>query len=177
MRVFFPALWGLAVLLLGASPAAAELELQKVQWQFARPGKGGPDRFQNISVAALSGAKLGGRLKANVTLLNRGPKAVEGILLRYSAAAKIAAADGGEAEWAVPFLLEEKRVPKVGPNQRKEVPLELTISLNLYLKRVNRVGYRVRELKVQIMLEPRRGETFPPRVIEGDLAAPPDSGT
>lgn len=139
----------------------------------ARREKGQGPRYEDIAALRLEGGRLAGRVRARLSLLNRGPRSVEGILLRYGVAAKIAPG-GTDAPgvWGVPFMIEERRVPKVGPNQIQEVSLE-TGMLPIYLGRLSRAGYRPRELRLQVMIEPRRGETSPVRLLESVLPLAP----
>jgi hypothetical protein len=165
-------IWALAAALL-ASPAGAELQLQKVQWQLARKGQGRVARFEDIAALSLEGARLPGRLRAKLSVLNRGPQEIEGVLLRYCVAAKIAPKEkAGEAAWTVPFLLEEKRVPKIGPNHVQEVILEPQ-TLPPYFPKILRQGFRVHELRLQVMVEPRAGDDSPVRSLEGSLSVAP----
>jgi hypothetical protein len=164
--------WALTAALL-ASPAAAELQLQKVQWQLARKGQGRAARFEEVAVLSLEGAKLPGRLRAKLSVLNRGPQAIEGVLLRYSVAAKIAPKEkAAEAAWTVPFLLDEKRVPKIAPNHVQEVILEPQ-TLPLYFPKIKRQGFCVHELRLQVMVEPRAGDDSPVRSLEESLSVKP----
>lgn len=157
------------LLLLAALPAAAEVQLESIAWQ-TRYGERGAKAAEVTQLALPPGTALKGRLRAKVKVLNRG-EAVEGILLRYSLTAQLAAAasDGAQAPaWAIAFDLDEKRVPRIGANQHFEVTLDPTQALSLYLKRVAMGGYWPTALKLQVMLEPRKG-SGPLQVIESTL--------
>jgi hypothetical protein len=94
-------------------------------------------------------------------LKNRGPKPAEGLLVRYSVTARLVApgaAAGAAGEWAVPFLVDERRVAKIPPNKVLEVPLQLSPVLDIYLKRMTREGFRVDRLKLSAMLEPQKAQ-------------------
>jgi hypothetical protein len=118
----------------------------------------------------LVGPKSDGKLRAKLTLANRGPNPVEAVLLRYSVTANLVSLTGElPPVWAVPFLVDERRIPKVGPNETKEVPLDLSVLLGLYLKRTYRSGFVPKELKIQIMVEPHRGDNLPIKTIESLL--------
>lgn len=154
-------------------PAWGEIQLQKIQWQLSKKAKGQASRFEDVDAAVFSGPKLSGKLRARLTLLNRGPKPIEGLLLRYSVAARIAPRERRrEAAWAVPFMIEGKRVPKVGPNKVQEVPLD-PYMLPIYLFKVTRAGYSPVEIKLQVMIEPRAGETSPLQILESVLTLSP----
>lgn len=156
---------------LWAAPARAEIELQSVRWQQMSREKG--QAAKPLDIKALSvkeGGPLGGRLLAKVKLLNRGA-AVEGILLRYAVTAKIAriADPKRPAEWAVPYTIDQTRVPKVGANQFLEASLDPTALTELYLRKIYSQGYWPVELKLQVMLEPRKDNTGALQVLESSL--------
>ena len=110
-------------------------------------------------------------MRLRLELLNRGPQAAEGILLKYSLSARVSPASGkGEGAWAVAFLLDERRVPKVGPNQTKEVILDPSQVLGAYLQRMLRSGYAVNALKVMVMVEPRPGDVRALETLESILS-------
>ena len=69
----------------------------------------------------------------------------------------------------LPFMLEEKRVPKAGPNQLLQVSLETAPLFELYLKRIAREGFFPEELKLQVMVEPRRGGPTAIELLESSL--------
>lgn len=140
----------------GAAPAFAELVLEGAGWQAGKPQR--PPRpvlWADAPSAALP--KRGpARLRAKAVLKNRGPKSVEGILLRYVVSARLITARAdvpAESAWALPFSVAERRVPKIGPNQVLEVPLTVTPALDDYLKRIKRQGMRANGLKVQVQIE------------------------
>lgn len=139
----------LAVLLLGAGPAGAELILDGVTWEPAA-----------LDVAS---AKLVSKTKAKARLKNRGPKRVEGVLLRYSLTAKL----GGQ--WVVPFTIEQKRVARIKPNQIMDVAIGPSPMLPIYLKRLKHDGLHPDALRLQVMIEPRPGEPQAIQVTEAVL--------
>jgi hypothetical protein len=146
--------------------------LEAVRWQF---GAGRPPqrRFADIGELAAPGADLRGRLRARLTVANRGPKEIEGILLRYCLSARISPAAGQAGVWSVPFLIEQKRVPRLGPHQSLETSLDSTELVRLYLKRVARNGFSPTELKLYVMVEPQRGQTAPIQTVESTLPLRP----
>ena len=161
--------------LLAADPAGAEINLQKIGWQLQKRVRGVAPKAkaEEVSSARLEGAKLPGKLEARITLLNRGPKPAEGILLKYSVAARIAPRGKREAgAWAVPYMIGERRVPRVGANQLKHVPLDLGI-LSSYLLGVQRTGFAADSLKVQVMLEPHPGQDATLQTLENVIPLSP----
>ena len=158
-----------ALLLLPGLKAAAEVELQAVRWQLSTRRQTQVPRYEDVDKLAVSGAKLPGLVRAKLTLLNRGPNAVEGILLRFSVTARVFPKDSPQtAAWGVPFMIDEHRVPKLGPNQTQEARLDPN-KLPVYLLKMSRAGFRFDQLRLQVMVEPRPGERAPVRVLESVL--------
>lgn len=142
-----------------AGAASAQLSLESVHWQAGRVEPGRAASWADA--ASLPGApKAGQRLRARLVLKNDGPQLEEGLLLRYSLTARVLPVEGGAAEgaWGAPFDVDEKRVPEVGAGKTVEVPLDAWPALDLFLRRLAREGWRADEIKIQVMLEPRRGE-------------------
>lgn len=153
------------------SSASAELVLKAVSWQIpTRPGEK-PRGFKAIERwIQPASAKLASKPRVVVTVVNRGPKAAEGAVLRYSIVAKMArvAETGKEGVWTVPFYLNERRVARVGPNQVKDIPLN-DLVLDVFLKKSFRAGYWPSTLNIQVMVEPRSGEGLDQRIMEQQL--------
>ena len=142
----------------GAGPASAELLLTNVHWQRARVERARVAAWEDVSQLVDGPPKLDSRLRARLTLKNRGPKAIEGILLRYSMTARLSASAGAEeGVWGIPFMVEDKRVPKVEPNQVIDVNLSTSPSLELYLNKLSRAGWWPDRIKLQVMIEPHAG--------------------
>ncbi|MBI4425400.1 MAG: hypothetical protein HY554_16845 [Elusimicrobia bacterium] len=160
-----------AVLLAGlAGPACAEVVLRAVSWQLVSGAGSKPRGFKPIErwIQPPSG-RLGAKPRALVTVVNRGPKPAEGVVLRYAVSARMTrVGSASEGVWTVPFFLNERRVPRVGPNQVKEVPLN-DLVLAVFLKKSFRSGYWPDAFKIQVMVEPRAGEELAQRVMEQTL--------
>ena len=163
----------LAFAFLAAAPASAELVIRDVTWQLA-PGRaeaGKPRGFKPIERwVQPPTARLSAKPRALITVANRGPNAVDGMVLRYALSARLVKTTGPVAAgvWAVPFYLNERRVPRVGPNQVKEIPLN-DLVLDVFLKKSYRAGYWPDALKIQVMVEPRAGEGLEQRILEDTL--------
>lgn len=158
MKALLAPVLAAAVLAAGAGAARAEIELESSSWQSGRVEK--PARPPKYADAAkLEAFARPPRLRGKAVLKNRGPKAAEGVLLRYTVAARLVPDRNAPAEaaWALPFLVDERRVPKVGPNQIQEVPLSVSPALENYLKRLTRQKFRANALKLSVMLEPGTG--------------------
>lgn len=143
----------------GAAPASAEVALEGVHWQVGRVEGGRVVAWQDVKVLADGPPKLDSRVRARLVLKNRGAKAEETLLLRYSMTARVAPVkDSSEGTWAIPFAVEERRVAKIGAGKMIEVPLDTGAALDLYVRRLARAGFWPDRVKLQVMLEPRPGE-------------------
>ena len=109
-------------------------------------------------------------LRGKAVIKNRGPKPAEGVLVRYVVAARIVPDRNApaEAQWALPFLLDERRVPKIGPNSIVDVPLTVSPKLDLYLAKLKRLGFKPNAMKLQVMIEPHADAGV--HVVESILA-------
>ena len=144
-----------------AANASAELTLDAAGWQSGRVEKPARPAVWTDAERAAIPAKKAPLLRGKAVLKNRGPKAAEGVLLRYTVQARLITdkpGAAGEAQWALPFLIDERRVPKVDPNSVLDVPLSLSPKLDIYIKKVKRQGMRVNMLKLQAMLEPHAAD-------------------
>ncbi len=137
----------------------AELFLESVSWQRARVEKSRVVSWEDADRLLNGPPKLNTRLRARLTLKNRGPVPAEGILLRYSMTGSVAPIAGEKTEsvWGVPFMVDEKRVPKVGPNKTQDVYLPVSSALGLYLAKLARAGWWPDRVRLQVMIEPHRG--------------------
>lgn len=149
----------LAFAAFSAASVRAELLLEAVSWQRARVSGPRVVAWEDIGELIDGPPKLDARLRARLTLKNRGPVAAEGILLRYSMTGRVApiAGEKPEGSWAIPFMVDEKRVPKVGPNKTQDVYLTTSPALELYLNKLARAGWWADRVKLQVMIEPHPG--------------------
>ncbi|PCI37552.1 MAG: hypothetical protein COB53_06135 [Elusimicrobia bacterium] len=111
------------------------------------------------------------RPRAFVALKNPNSKPEHAILLRYSVDARLrkigTTADG---IWTVPFLTDEKRVPRVKAGETLDVPLTLNrAALGAYLKKMYNAGFWPDAFRVRVMVEPRPGEGLDRRFRETTL--------
>ena len=152
----------------GAGTVFAEVSVDAAGWQSGvveKPAR--PAVWSDATTVALD-AKKGPQLRGKAVLKNRGPKPAVGVLVRYAAAARLVAADAkGDGAWALPFLLDERRVPKVDANAVLEVPLSLSPKLELYLAKLKMHGFRATELKLQVMVAPHPDSVI--RVVDSVL--------
>lgn len=155
--------------------ASAELVLRSVTWQLPSAPGASPRGFRPIERwVQPASTKLSGKPRAVITVMNRGPKPAEGAVLRYAITARMGPVGqtGREGVWTVPFYLNERRVPRVGANQVRDIPLN-DLVLEVFLKKSFRAGHWPDALKIQVMVEPRRGEGLEQRILEQILPIVP----
>jgi hypothetical protein len=136
--------------------------IESVSWQLAKAARGQKPVYQDITALPTMPPRIDGKLRLRVVLKSRGPQEADGLLLRYCLTARLVPArQSTVGVWAVPFLISEKRVPKIGPNRFLEVTLDPQLSVDMplshYLKRTLDSGFWPDQLKLQVMLSPRRG--------------------
>ncbi|MDE2491280.1 MAG: hypothetical protein KGM24_10560 [Elusimicrobia bacterium] len=147
-----------AALLAAASAASAGIVLEGVYWQIAEPRPGRVPVWRDVRELEWTPPRLG-RLRARLVLRNSGTSPEEGLLIRYSLAARLSpsSAPATDANWAIPFSVDERRVAEVKPGAVVEVPLEIGVVLRPYLRSLARANWRPDRLRVRAMLEPRYG--------------------
>lgn len=143
----------------GAVRASAEPSLEGVHWQEGRVAGARVSGWRDVKEIVDGPPKLDARLRARLVLRNPEGKPEEGVLIRYSMTARLSPAAGAAAEgtWAIPFVVEERRVPKVAAGKTIEVPLDTGAALDLYIRRIVRAGWWPDRVKLQVMLEPHAG--------------------
>ncbi|MFH2201944.1 MAG: hypothetical protein ABIJ96_02410 [Elusimicrobiota bacterium] len=166
-----------ALLFLFAPAPRAEVVIQDVGWQLALPVKKisvkkRDDRYHDIKrwlFPPSSNCKI--RARAKVVLSNRKSKGESAVLLKYAFSARLRRiGKDEEGVWTVPFHVEERHVPRVKKRSTKEVRLPINrVALKEHLKRMYNAGYWPDAFKLQVMIEPRAGETFRNRVREDIL--------
>ncbi|MDE2237285.1 MAG: hypothetical protein KGK30_05300, partial [Elusimicrobia bacterium] len=62
-----------------------------------------------------------------------------------------------DGSWAIPFFVDERRVPRIGASRVLEVPLQAGSALQIYLSRLARSGWWPDRVRIQVMLDPRPG--------------------
>ncbi|MFC1678673.1 hypothetical protein ACFL2T_00435 [Elusimicrobiota bacterium] len=149
--------------------ARTEVTITDIGWQLALQVKKKRRAYHDIErwlFPPSPNVKL--RPRAVVSLTNKNPRAESAVLLRYSFSARLRKI--GEDEpgiWTLPFLLEERHIPRIAANTTKEFPLALNrVALGSYLKRMYRSGHWPDAFRVRVMVEPRAGEGFKDRFGE-----------
>jgi hypothetical protein len=156
-----PFILGGALLFASVASSFGAVELAKISWQIQKKDRLA-EHSQPMEIEVLplvAGNGLPGRLSVRLKVLNRGPKEAAGILLRYAVSAQIAplsekSKDSGT--WALPFLLEERRIPKIGPNIFSEIEIDLGARTDAYLKHITQEGFWAQSVKMEVMIEPKR---------------------
>jgi hypothetical protein len=160
--LFRIAVWLFLACVVLPARGSAEVLIESVRWQQTLTAKRRQPVYHDILELSSVPPRITGRIRALLVLKNRGPQEAEGILLRYSIAARLVGLGSAQAGvWAVPFMIEEKRVPKIGPNQRLEVSLDparsMDVPFNHYLQRIFSSGFWLDRIRLQVMLSPRQG--------------------
>lgn len=164
---------GFSVLLASAVAAAAwaQVGIGSVRWEVPLP----PKRREAYRAAKTwyqpPSQRLDSWPRAMVSLENPAGHREEAVLIRYSISARLVRIGvGGEGAWAVPFIVEDKRVPKVSPRSTHHEPLYLNrVVMASYFKRLHRAGFWPDAIRIQVMVEPRPGDVDQGRVIEAEL--------
>ncbi|HOX21946.1 MAG TPA: hypothetical protein PLL10_00665 [Elusimicrobiales bacterium] len=162
-----------SVFILTCSLAAwAGPELSGVRWQYS-PGlkpavKHKFSDAQEIKIPV--DGKMQGLLRAMVSLENKTGKDSGGIVLRVAVSARLIRAASPEQPgvWDLPFWIDERRVAELKAGAKKEAPIP-NIDLQKYLKRMQKTGYWIDALKIQLAVEPRAGEDFGSNMSEALL--------
>lgn len=170
MFVVAAGVWALG----GKASVSAEVVLRGVRWYVVDSTERG--RGQRTEVSSWKeppGLEVRAKPQAVLVVANRGPKAEEGVLLRYAVSGRVVriADAGSEGVWTVPFWVEEKRIPVLKSNQTKEIWIEeLSLRMRRHLRRLYRAGFWLKAIKIQIVAEPRQKQSFDAqRILEQEL--------
>jgi hypothetical protein len=164
----------LALLFLRVPALEASVTLKEIRWEIAIQGSGQKRVYHEIrNWFQPPNALLKQWPRAEVILTNDGPQPQEAMLMRYAVAVRLVKIQGEskkEAVWSIPFILEDKRIPKIRAQETRIIPIYLNrVVLQSYLKRVHRAGFWPEALRIHVVLEPRAGETFKDRILESIL--------
>ncbi len=153
----------LCCVILACSPgsAPAQIEITGVSWELSRLE--GKNRGPYVPVSRLRASpdtRFSDHLRALVTLRNSAPRAAEGLVLRYALSLRLL--KNGEPEekafWSVPFYVEEVRVSRVNPNSQRQAKV-IRFELQNQLSRLRGSGFLPTAMKLEVMLNPRRGDS------------------
>lgn len=162
-----------AVLLLSSVAASAEVVIADAGWELSiRMRKQNP-QYHRLDhwMFPPSPVPKKSRPRAFAALKNPNGADEHAVLLRYAVDARLrqigTTADG---VWTVPFLTDEKRVPRVRAGETLNVPLALNrVALGAYLRKMYNAGFWPDAFRVRVMVEPRPGESLERRVREATL--------
>jgi len=164
---------------LAAASAGRGVVLKPAGWFAIRPRRGLKTldlrhaQFVLIKSLEISAPRDAERIRPRIEAVNNGSAPAEGILIRYDFALEVAPkADAKKAAWAVPFMMDEWRIPRLLPGASKDVALDPEI-LRQALARLNAAGFTAVRLRFDAMLEPRRGDARPLQSASGDIAFAP----
>ena len=153
-------------LIVAGSFGSAEIVLEGVHWQVGRIEHGRVVSWQDLKVLNDAPPKLDNRLRARLVIRNQGNRPEEALLIRYTMTARVSPNDvATDATWSIPFVVADRRVPNIAPNQTVEIPLDTKAALDSYAERLARAGWWFDRLKLQVMLEPHPGSRVL-RVVE-----------
>lgn len=155
-----------------ASPALAEVVLVDLGWQFAIQIKKQRRKYHDIEAWIFPpSSKRKVRVRAMATLHNKSGSDERAVLLRYAFSARLKrVGKRGEGIWTIPFVVEERRIPRIRGGAKLPVELYLNrVAFDAYIKRMNRAGFWPDAFRVKVMIEPRGGETLENRILETTL--------
>ncbi len=161
------------ILFLAVSCASAGPDIAEIKWQVPlqeSPGK----KTSYITISEWKQGYLNqspGHMRILVSVANRSGKPIEGSVIRCAVSMHLAPVDqpGTQGVWAVPFWVEQRRVPKIKPAQALDVAIP-HIDLQGNLKRLRGTGFWPDAFKVQIMAEPRLGDNLEKSVVESVIS-------
>ena len=162
-----------ALLVIGCVPAFAEVVIADAGWELSiRMRKQNP-KYHRVDhwMFPPNPVPKKSRPRAYVSIRNPNGKAEHAILLRYAVDARLRRiGTNADGVWTVPFLTDEKRVPRVRAGETLDVPLALNrVALGAYLKKMYNAGFWPDAFRVRVMVEPRPGESLKERVQEATL--------
>lgn len=140
---------------------SAQVRLTGIDWQASKvqePKKLLFEAIQDIRLEPYQ--KFPHKLRAVITLRNASAKPAGGLVLRCALSLHIVKLSdpADQGFWAVPFKVEELRVSKIAPSGSYEAKL-LHSQLNEQLKKLRNTGFWADALKLDVMLEPRQGDS------------------
>ena len=151
----------LAALLALPASAGVKVSSAAVEVSISAP-KGRPVFHSVESLFLPPDAKPAARLRAVLSVDNDGPRVESGAVIRYALSARIRRiADGGEGQWTVPFLLEQRHIPVVKRGRGVTVVLPLNrVAIVQHLAALRAAGYWPDALRLEAVFAPRAGESL-----------------
>lgn len=158
-----------ACLLLLPALSFAGVEISGAKWQISSVGKGGKARFaETTSIPASKKSKKYAPVRLVLSLSNTCNVPVEGLIVHAAFSLKLSTSASSEAVDAVPFVVDEIRIPKIKAGQVSETVVTVR-DLDNAVKRALNGGLLVRSLRVEAMIAPLRDAAELPKVYRADL--------
>lgn len=154
--------------------AHADVVLSRLTWEISLQAKKQKGVYHHVQSWLLPPRfPLESRSRILVTLVNKGPREEEAVLLRYVLSARlvpISSTDPGTGTWTIPFLLEDRHVPRaLGVHSVQNIPIYFNRKVSAYLKKAYQAGFWPDALKIQVLVEPRRGDTLKGHLLDAIL--------
>jgi|GEM_PF-6578828 len=147
----------------------AGVEITGVRWQSASAVKGSKARFsETASVSVSKKTRKYAPVRLVISLSNSCPIQAEGLILSAAFSLKLSTAAASEGVDAVPFAVDEIRIPKIKAGQVAEVVVSVR-DLDIALRRALNGGLLIRSLRVDTMIAPVRDSAELPKVYRADL--------
>ncbi|TPW21207.1 MAG: hypothetical protein FD126_919 [Elusimicrobia bacterium] len=159
-----------------AVPAAAGVTVSSASIEVSISAPKGRPVFHTVETLLLPpDAKPAARLRAVLSVDNDGPRAESGAIVRFALSARIRRVaengSGGEGQWTVPFLLEERHLPQVKRGRGVPVNLPLNrVAIVQHLKSLRSAGYWPDALRLEAVFAPRAGESLEGRTAVKTIA-------
>jgi len=149
----------LGLMFLVSVPASSQVRVEAVSWESSSPlGKTWTPFSPVAELKLAAGQRMKDKLRAVFTVRNMSRTAVEGLVLRYALRLRLVK-EGEPAKvgiWSVPFRVEELRLAKSGPGQSLLVRAT-RFELKEQIKKLVGTGFWFDAVKLEVMVEPRRG--------------------
>ncbi|MBI4655929.1 MAG: hypothetical protein HY746_04175 [Elusimicrobia bacterium] len=151
---------------LTSKPVFPQMSIFSVEWQVSRNITAKKTIFELVPEIIIGPPmKMSGKIRAIVSVKNDFAKPAEGIVVRYSLSLLLAKKGTGNGTWMAPFHLEELRISKIKPGQIYKIKI-IHADLNSQLKKIKESGFQASALKLQVMVEPRPGDSLEKNVQE-----------
>jgi hypothetical protein len=161
----------LALLVLLSVRAFSQVGVTDISWESSSPlGKAWTPFAPITGLKFPAHLKMKDKLRVIFTVRNSSAIQAEGLVLRYALRLRLVK-DGAPAEtgvWGVPFRIEELRIAKAGAGAEKQVRA-MRFELNEQIKKLAGTGFWFDALKLEVMVEPRKGGELPGIVQESVL--------
>lgn len=153
--------------------AEAEVVVEDAGWQLAVDVRNPKSPYHDVAQWLFPpNPTVKVRSRISLRLKNLSPRAETAVLARYAFYARLKRVDdgGGTGTWVVPFIVEERHIPRIAGGASMMVPINVNrVAMSAYLKKAYRAGFWPDAFRVTVMVEPRAGESLEGRVMEKTL--------